>query len=402
MATKKAKEMTQAVEKTLKATNKQAMNKTEEQKFAWFDMTSVQDKLFDDILHTVSTHGFSGILVTAEQAKTLPTSLKKIGLFRKNHSLEDVVNQYDLYDLLLLEDDLFDLYIEQPKNRRDKINVFVHVTDHDSLQRACSYLSKCNYVVVDFKDETKIPLELVLAEAESHSAQVVTRVHDSEEAEVVVGVLEKGSHGVLIGTSNVEQLIQVGYVIHKKFQTVKLDLAVLTIDKIEHVGMGERACIDTCAYLGLDEGALVGSFSNGGILACSETHPLPYMPTRPFRINAGSIHSYVLAPNNRTWYLSDLRAGMEILAVRTDGTARRVTVGRIKIEKRPLLSITVVSDTGEKINVIMQDDWHVRVFGAEGGPRNITTLKPGDKVLGYLPTPGRHVGIQVEEFILEQ
>ena len=31
------------------------------------------------------------------------------------------------------------------------------------------------------------------------------------------------------------------------------------------------------------------------ILCVSETHPLPYMPTRPFRVNAGAIHSYTLA-----------------------------------------------------------------------------------------------------------
>jgi len=33
----------------------------------------------------------------------------------------------------------------------------------------------------------------------------------------------------------------------------------------------------------------VGAFGGGFLLCCSETHPLPYMPTRPFRVNAGAV-----------------------------------------------------------------------------------------------------------------
>ncbi|MDI6734603.1 MAG: 3-dehydroquinate synthase II [bacterium] len=54
------------------------------------------------------------------------------------------------------------------------------------------------------------------------------------------------------------------------------------------------------------------------------------------------------------------------------------------------------------INSIVQDDWHVRVHGANGEPRNVTTLKPDDKVLAHITNPGsRHVGIKVEEIIIE-
>jgi len=126
------------------------------------------------------------------------------------------------------------------------------------------------------------------------------------------------------------------------------------------------------------------------------------MPTRPFRINAGSLQTYVLAPDNQTWYLSDLRSGMEVLAVSTNGKARRVSVGRVKIERRPLLYIEVKAADNTVFNVIMQEDWHVRVFGIDGKPINITTLKPGDQVLGYTMEPGRHVGVQVDELIIEQ
>src|SRR2546428_7598838 len=52
------------------------------------------------------------------------------------------------------------------------------------------------------------------------------------------------------------------------------------------------------------------------------SHPLPYMPTRPFRVNAGAIHSYTLSKDSRTNYLSELRAGSKVLAVDIKGQTR--------------------------------------------------------------------------------
>ena len=51
--------------------------------------------------------------------------------------------------------------------------------------------------------------------------------------------------------------------------------------------------------------------------------------------------------------------------------------------------------------MIMQDDWHVRVYSPQGDPRNITELQPGEAVLGHIASPGRHVGLPVDETIEE-
>jgi len=166
--------------------------------------------------------------------------------------------------------------------------------------------------------------------------------------------------------------------------------------------MGERACIDTCSLLELDEGCLIGSFAGGMFLSCSETHPLPYMPTRPFRWNAGAVHSYVLVGGNRTRYVSELRAGQPILAVRSDGSTREVRIGRVKIERRPLLSITARGPEGVRVNVITQDDWHVRLLGPGGTVNNVTELKAGDRLLGCVPTESRHVGLPITEYCDER
>jgi 3-amino-4-hydroxybenzoic acid synthase len=161
-------------------------------------------------------------------------------------------------------------------------------------------------------------------------------------------------------------------------------------------------CIDTCTHFEEDEGMLVGSYAHGFILCCSETHPLPYMPTRPFRINAGALHSYVLGQDNRTNYLSELKAGSAALAVRADGRTRRVVVGRSKLESRPLLGIKASSEDGVEVNLIVQDDWHVRVLGPGGTVLNVTELKPGEELLGYVATDKRHVGWPVGEFCVEK
>ena len=76
-------------------------------------------------------------------------------------------------------------------------------------------------------------------------------------------------------------------------------------------------------------------------------------------------------------------------------------MGRVKTEVRPLRLIEVEFGGGERVNVFMQDDWHVRLFTAEGTPGHVSELRPGDRVLGHVAAPGRHVGIKVEETIRE-
>lgn len=123
--------------------------------------------------------------------------------------------------------------------------------------------------------------------------------------------------------------------------------------------------------------------------------------SRPFRVNAGAVHSYVWMPGDAAEYITDLAAGSKVLCIDTKGNARTLSVGRIKTETRPLLLIKgKVQDC--ELNVIVQDDWHIRVMGADGKPRNATEIKPGDELLAYVCKPGRHVGIKVDETIIER
>jgi 3-amino-4-hydroxybenzoic acid synthase len=240
----------------------------------------------------------------------------------------------------------------------------------------------------------------VLAVAAGSEGSIITRVADVEEAQIVIGVLEHGSEGVMMAPQKVGDAtaLKAAAADH----TPDVELVELIVTATSHVGMGERACVDTCTHFGTDEGMLVGSHSKGMILCVSETHPLPYMPTRPFRVNAGAIHSYTLTGDGRTNYLSELHAGSKVAAVDVKGRTRMVTVGRIKIETRPLRAIDAVGPDGTAVNLILQDDWHVRVLGPGGAVLNCTELRPGDRVLGHLPIADRHVGYAIDEFCLEK
>lgn len=277
---------------------------------------------------------------------------------------------------------------------------YVHVTDDATLKLACTAAQELAFTLVHFKDPTKIPLEIVIAAADRSEGTLICTAEDAEEARIIVDVLEKGSEGVCLrprDPADVFDLVQ-----SLQEDTPNLELDVFTIKKVTHLGLGERACIDTTTNFEKNEGMLVGSYAHGFILCVSETHPLPYMPTRPFRINAGALHSYVLGAENRTNYLSELGAGSVAMAVNTSGHTRRITVGRIKLESRPLLGIDAEAADGTRINLIVQDDWHVRVLGPGDAVLNVTELEEGTEVLGYLLRDKRHVGWPVTEFCVEK
>lgn len=277
------------------------------------------------------------------------------------------------------------------------------VADGPSLHAAIEAGRAHGYLLLRFTDPTNIPLELVIAELQPTGTVVIKEIADGAEADAAVvslGVMEVGSDGVFYSPADYDTLDEfLRKLADARTSHLAIDEAVITATR--PIGMGQRSCIDLVTLFSPDEGMLIGSTSQGGMLCCPEVFYLPYMDLRPFRVNAGGVHSYVYGANGRTNYLTELSAGMPMSVVGLDGTCRRAPVGRIKTEVRPLRLIAARFADGEDINIIMQDDWHVRVYSATGEPRNITELKRGDKVLGHLSTPGRHVGIPITEAILE-
>lgn len=97
----------------------------------------------------------------------------------------------------------------------------------------------------------------------------------------------------------------------------------------------------------------------------------------------------------------ELKAGSKLLCVDTKGNTREVSVGRVKIEMRPLFK-NRSEVSGVKINTIVQEGWHIRIFGGDGEVRNVSAIKEGDELLAYFCAGGRHVGIKINEMIEEK
>ena len=366
-------------------------------KLCWVDIRNVhsaKEAIVEEALHQRLDAIVASDLADLE---SLPPTVKKV-LFPQNQPLPE---KLELADIVIVEPARHGEPAELAQRYPGvEFGRFVEITDASSLEDACNAARHDTWSVLYFRDPTKIPLEIVLAAAAGAKGSTITQVADVEEAEIVFGVLEHGSDGVMLAPRVVGEATELKTAAVSK--SADLALVELEVLGIRRVGMGERACVDTCTSFGLDEGILVGSHSTGMILCCSETHPLPYMPTRPFRVNAGALHSYTLSANGRTNYLSELVSGGRVLAVDAKGKSRVVTVGRVKIETRPLLAIDAVAASGVKVNLIVQDDWHVRVLGPGGTVLNVTELTEGTKLLGYLPIEQRHVGYPIDEFCIEK
>jgi 3-dehydroquinate synthase class II len=98
---------------------------------------------------------------------------------------------------------------------------------------------------------------------------------------------------------------------------------------------------------------------------------------------------------------SELRAGSQMMVVGVNGKTRIAPLGRAKIEVRPLRLVVAEFVSGNRVNVLLQDDWHVRIYSADRKPLHVTELTPGTTILAHEARPGRNVGISVDETILE-
>ena len=126
-----------------------------------------------------------------------------------------------------------------------------------------------------------------------------------------------------------------------------MELTPAVVTRVETVGTGDRVCVDCASAFHPGEGLLVGSFATGLFLVHSECLDAEgYVNSRPFRVNAGALCSYVVTPGGKTAYLSELRAGDDVTCVNEDGHTRVMTVGRAKVEQRQM--VLVEAECGEK------------------------------------------------------
>ena len=251
-------------------------------------------------------------------------------------------------------------------------------------------------VVLRMLDWMIIPIENLLAR---RGQNIMVQVETSQQAKLMVEILEKGVDGVVLNTTDVNEIKKTAEIIAGVSE--KITLVTATITNTKQLGMGDRACLDTCTQMTLGEGMLVGNTASGFFLVHSESIDNPYVASRPFRVNAGAVHAYTLTPGGKTKYLADLKAGDEVMLIDFKGKSQIAYLGRNKIEKRPMMLIEAEAE-GAPISLVMQNAETIRLVSPDGKAISITSLKPGDKVLGRVENAGRHFGMQVDETLVER
>jgi 3-dehydroquinate synthase II len=251
-------------------------------------------------------------------------------------------------------------------------------------------------VVLRMLDWTIIPIENLLAR---RGKNVMVQVENSEQAKLMVEILEKGVDGVVLNTTDINEIKRTAEIIQGVSE--KVTLVTATITNTKQLGMGDRACLDTCTQMALGEGMLVGNTASGFFLVHSESIDNPYVASRPFRVNAGAVHAYTLVAGGKTKYLADLKAGDEVLLVNAQGKSQVAYLGRNKIEKRPMMLIEAEAE-GAPISLVVQNAETIRLVDPGGKAVSVTGLKAGDKVLVHIESTGRHFGMQVDETLIER
>jgi len=286
--------------------------------------------------------------------------------------------------------------IEKNGDIKPGVNVeFIDIAGKEDEDKAAAVPAE-KIIVLRMLDWTIIPIENLLAR---RGKNIMVQVENSEQARLMVEILEKGVDGVVLDTTDINEIKKCAEIVHGVSE--KIVLVTADITGIKQLGMGDRACLDTCTQMTLGEGMLVGNTAAGFFLVHSESIDNPYVASRPFRVNAGAVHAYTLAPGGKTKYLADLKAGDEVLLVDFQGKSQTAYLGRNKIEKRPVMLIEADVE-GQPISLVLQNAETIRLVSPDGRAVSVTTLKLGDKVLGHIEKAGRHFGMQVDETLIER
>lgn len=335
--------------------------------------------------------------------------------------------------------------------------------------RALSLVGSVEWIALRCTGTWKmIPVENLIAACDGTATKLAVYVDSADNLPGVLFSLELGPHAVILPPTP-EIWIAFSALQSERSRECKSNPEVIsprleaaTVMSVVSGGVGDRVCIDLIQLLRLGEGLLIGSSSKILALVHGETFEGEYVPSRPFRVNAGPVHSYVLMADGSTKYLSEVAAGDSVMVIdaskhitatntgRLEGEgegegegngsvlylgspmiSRAVTVGRCKIETRPMLMVSYFQksiDRGRKEDsdsafsqesysgqIFLQQAETVRLIAPtlsvsciDGKPVYevvtvpVTQLKSGDSILILRNDLGTHVGSRISANVLEK
>ena len=277
----------------------------------------------------------------------------------------------------------------------------VHIDSAEAQAKARSLAGSVEWILLTFKDWSMIPIENVIAATESTPTKVAAQIMKPVEAQGAGFALDIGVDALLCTEDCLESALIVKSIrleestLEDSFHEENkqhVEVCLMTITGIKEGHSGDRVCIDLLSLLEEGEGILVGSTAKAFVLIHGETIASKYVPTRPFRVNAGSVDAYTYMADGTTKYLSELTSGDEVLITRNDGTLRTASIGRMKIETRPFILLRFKDENANEGHVFIQQAETVRLVLETGNACSVTDLTVGDLVIGHSSTSTRHVG----------
>ena len=285
------------------------------------------------------------------------------------------------------------------------VGVHIDVGDSEGQEAAKGLIGMVSWVVLTTGDWQMIPLENLVAASQGSGTKLVARIDSNQAVRGAAFALETGVDALLLPPNDAEiwtsaQIIAAERLASRSRGEEILEedsiLVAAEVTAIEDGGFGDRACVDLTTILDIGQGLLVGSSSNALSLIHGETLESEFVPPRPFRVNAGAVHAYVLMADGTTKYLSELVAGDTVAIFDSDGGVGEAIIGRVKIESRPFLIIRFKhEESGTEGQTFVQQAETVRLISPDGEMPSVTSLKTGDSILVHVDSSARHIGQNV-------
>jgi 3-dehydroquinate synthase class II len=298
----------------------------------------------------------------------------------------------------------------------------VDVTSAQGQAQARSLAGSVEWLLLELGEWKMIPIENVIAACSGGPTKIAARIESPEQVLGAAFALQTGVDALLVPSYVLSAALiakaQRGEVVEepcaKGVERTAFSLTTFEVVAVEEGGVGDRVCVDLTSLLQEGEGMLVGSSASSMVLVHGETVPSEFVPSRPFRVNAGAVHCYILMADKSTKYLSEIAMGSEVMVVSAStGQQRSAIVGRVKVERRPFRLVRWKDDKGRESGTFVQQAETVRLIRpsaldtdstSDSGSVlvSVTDILPGVSLLGWHGGGGRHVGVQIQAQVAEK
>ncbi len=278
----------------------------------------------------------------------------------------------------------------------------VQIDGLSDQEEALSLIGLVPWILVRCSDWTMVPLENLVAASRGTSTRIAVAIDEEVELNGAAFALGGGVDAILVPIQMVDDAIRVlGGEWQEELPETRVNIEEACVMSIEVAGVGERVCVDLTRRINDGQGMATGSLSGKLCLLHGETIQSEFVPTRPFRVNAGAVHSYVLMADGKTKYLCELKSGDEVAIISSSGEQEKATIGRLKVETRPLMMIRFEA-SGSEGQIVVQQAETVRLISPGAGAISVTQAKEGDKISIITDNRARHVGIALNAGVTEK